>query len=328
MPDLAATSCVPDQYTISLSGLGVTVMPTKTLTTYAKVTTSSGSPKSGVHVDLALTVVPENGDPILASNVGSISPNGGSTDGNGRLDFTFMAPQAGGLHTITATCVGCTNNPVAGTIRVPGCTVSDLTPIADLSALAGETPEQTQLTRQLEGGMDGYSLLSTSTQQAEQCLAGRINTVVGPPSTSGYQVTSTIRTLAYQEHLWEVWDKFWELKRKVDKDPSIQQRCQTLITKVEGEMGFRLTQDPTDKNESCNTALGRAHCVRYEPATDDPKHVAKIAFDIPPMTVKKFELVLWLNQMIDSTVQKEANTCGLNWGGTLDSPDPIHFLLR
>ena len=36
MPDPTATSCVPEQYTISLSGLGVDVMPNKTLAAYAR----------------------------------------------------------------------------------------------------------------------------------------------------------------------------------------------------------------------------------------------------------------------------------------------------
>ncbi len=199
-----------------------------------------------------------------------------------------------------------------------------MTPIADLSALAGETPEQTLLTQQLENGMDGYSLLSTATKAAEQCLAGRINTVVGPPSTSGYQVTSTIRTPAYQKHLKDVWDKFWELKGKVASDPTIQQRCQTLISKVEGEIGFSLTQDPA--NDACTTS-GRRHCIRYGPAEADPKHTQNIAFDIPLPTVFKFKARLNL-QAPPQTVSQEANTCGLTWGGTFSSPDRIHFLLQ
>jgi hypothetical protein len=322
VPDSAGTSCIQEQYTIALSGLGVDVMPTKTLTTaYAKVTTSDGKSKSGAHVDLTLTVVPEVAGQLPVTYTGSLSTYAGSTGSDGRLTFEFRAPSAGGTHTITATCTNCTNQET-GTIKVPGCTVSDLTDVKKLSELEGETPEQTQLTLDLDNGMNGYSLLSPATQVAEQCLAGRVNTVVGSPSTSGYKVTSTIRTYAYQKHLWEVWDKFKELKGKVANDPSIQQSCQTLITKVEGEMGLRLTQNP--KIDDCT--LGRAHCVRYEPATDDPKHVAKIAFDIPLPTVEAFERRL--RRPPPSTVQQEANTCGLNWGGTFSSPDRIHFLLR
>lgn len=294
-------------------------MPTKTRAAYAQVNTSAGSPKSGIPVSMALTVVPENGAPIRAEYVGGISPNGGSTGADGRLNFTFTAPVAGGVHTITASCDKCTNQAI-DTIRVPGCPVKELTEIDKLSELARETQEQANLTKQLDEGMDGYSLLSKTTQAAEQCLAKRVTEVVG--TNSGYKVTSTIRTFAYQRHLWEIWDKFWDLRSRATDDPSIQERCRTLITKVEGQMGFRLIQNP--KKDDCT--LDHAHCIRYEPATDDPKHVAKTAFDIPLPTVEAFERRL--RRPPPSTVQKEANTCGLNWGGTFGNPDRIHFLLR
>lgn len=221
MPDLAATSCVPDQYTISLSGLGVTVMPTKTLTTYAKVTTSSGSPKSGVHVDLALTVVPENGDPILASNVGSISPNGGSTDGNGRLDFTFMAPQAGGLHTITATCVGCTNNPVTGTIRVPGCLIPPLTVLTDPVAIDFEN-----------GNRWRRDLLTPAFQEHLKCVEDGIDAVT--KTTGSYTGTSAYRPYQYQQHLYEIVQKNTKLyPGYMTSHPE----CKALRDEITREMG-------------------------------------------------------------------------------------------
>lgn len=62
-------------------------MPNQTRTAYAQVTKSDGSAKSGAQVTLVLTVVPENGAPIRAEHVGSVSPNGGSTDTNGKLSF-------------------------------------------------------------------------------------------------------------------------------------------------------------------------------------------------------------------------------------------------
>lgn len=338
-PDLSATSCVPEQYTISLVGLGGEVMPTKTLTTaYAEVTPIvAGTSRSGVQVNLKLEVVPEedgNNHAVgqhIAPHEGSLTPVGrattltGTTDAEGKFRFVFYAPEAGGTHTITATCANnkCTNQDT-GKITVPGCPIDPLTDISKLSELWDKTPEEVALTQKLEGGINGYSLLTPATQAAEQCLAERVNTAVGPPSLSGYKVTSTVRTYAYQEHLWEVWDKFWELKRRVDKDTSIKQRCQMLITKVEGEMGFHLSQDPMDENDACNPTLGRAHCIRYQPAQDDPKHVKNIAFDIPPKTVMIFDRRL--KRPPPSTVQKEANSCGLTWGGTFSSADRVHFL--
>lgn len=317
----AGTACVVgEQYTIALSGLGGEVMSNATRSAYAQVTKKSdGSLKSGAQVALSLTVVSDSGSPTDPSNVGHLSLTSGLTGANGRLPFVFTAPLAGGTHTITAKCTNCTNE-ATGTIKVLGCPVGDLTDIPTLSALAGETPEQTQLTQDLEGGMDGYSLLSPATQTAEQCLADKINAT----PVSGYKVTSTVRTVAYQQHLRNVWNKFADLKSRVESDPSIQQRCQTLITKVEGEIGFRLTQDPTNENEACNTALGRAHCVRHEPAGANPKHTQNIAFDIPLTTVTGYKK--WLRQQTTpNTVGQEASTCGLAWGDSFG--DPIHFFL-
>lgn len=169
----AGTSCVPEeQYTISLQiPPPAEVVTGATKSAYAQVTRSDGTAKDGVNVDLLLTVEPENGEPVRAEHVGGISPNGGATGADGKLSFVFTAPTAGGTHTITATCTGCANVMATGTITVSGCTVDPLTEVSTLSELAGETPEQADLTKKLEDGMDGYSLLSPATQAAEQCLA-------------------------------------------------------------------------------------------------------------------------------------------------------------
>lgn len=73
---------------------------------YAQVTRSDGTPANGIHVDLALTVAPENDGQLYSAHVGAVSPNGCSTGADGRLNFAFKAQAAGGVHTITATCTG------------------------------------------------------------------------------------------------------------------------------------------------------------------------------------------------------------------------------
>lgn len=91
-------------------------------------------------------------------------------------------------------------------------------------------------------------------------------------------------------------------------------------------MWFRLTQDPSPKaklKENCNPALGRAaHCIRFQPADADPKHVAKTAFDINSDTVDAFQSKL-RRQRPRSTVAQEANTYNIKWGGLFD--DRVHF---
>ena len=327
-PDPSATRCDPEQYTISLHGLGGQVMPNQTRDAYAAVAKSDGTASAGVQVDLKLAVVPEEdgynhaAGQHTAQHEGKLLPNAASTDWEGKLHFVFKAPEAGGTHTITATCTKCTNQD-SGTIKVPGCPVEPLAEVNDLSNIWDTTDEQKQLTEQLESDMNGYSLLSDATKAGERCLADRINSVVSPPS--GYKITSTIRTPAYQKHLRNVWDKFWDLKGKVDKDPTLEQRCEVLISEVEGQMGFRLTQNPrpdAKPKADCNPALGRAHCIRFPPADADPKHVAKTAFDINSATVDAFQSKLH-KQRPRSTVAQEANACNLKWGGLFG--DRVHF---
>lgn len=223
----------------------------------------------------------------------------GTTDADGKFPFVFYAPEAGGTHTITATCANnkCINQET-GEITVPGCPVPQLTGIKKLSELWDKTQDEADLTKALENKMKGYTLLSEETRTAERCLADRINAVVYQPD---YLVTSTIRTFAYQRHLWEVWNRFWRLK---GASPSIQQRCQALIYEVEGEMGFRLEQYPRREGEPCDEAMGRAHCIITGPAKADPKHTQNIAFDISRSAVTKFRLTLWLNQLLNSCSRK------------------------
>jgi hypothetical protein len=217
-------------------------------------------------------------------------------------------------------------------------TVQETCPIADLSADPADpnglealitqydkTEDEKLLTRKLEDKFDAYSLLSQQTRDAEHCLAGRVaNELL--QDDSGYKVTSTVRTLAYQAHLLDVWNKFWELKSKVKETPTIKQMCPALIAKIEGEMGVPLNQNPTTI-KPCAGA-GRNHCIVQQPADIDPKHTKDIAFDISKTTVKKFESIL----LPPRTMVTEANACKLTWGGTFTDaygkpkPDPVHFV--
>jgi hypothetical protein len=216
---------------------------------------------------------------------------------------------------------------------VMSCPITDLTTdptdpngLNALSKYYKETAVQAQLTQSLEGGLNGYSLLSPKTQSAEQCLAGRVASEL-LQADSGYKVTATVRTLAYQAHLLAVWKKFFELQDAIKNNPAIGQQCPALIAQVEGEMGFRLTQNPTDKKSTC-TASGRNHCLVQQPSSKDPKHTQNIAFDISKATVDKFNNIL----LPPRSMTTEANACNLTWGGTFKDqngkpkPDPVHFV--
>jgi hypothetical protein len=228
--DAAGTSCIPEQYTIALSGLGGVVMPTKTRAAYAQVTTSTGAPKSGVNVDLLLTVEPENGGPVLASNVGWLTPNGGATDANGKLSFVFTAPVAGGTHTITADCPSCTNRYAQGTIRVPGC------PIPPLSAPPFTDPVATGFEN---GNRWRPDLLTADYQTKLACVQNAI-TAAGGTSTPG----SAYRPAQYQQHFYEIINTDLALIRPGYM--TAHPECQALRSQVTGEMtghGLQSGQD-------------------------------------------------------------------------------------
>lgn len=122
IPNPTWTSCILETYTISLTGLGGEVLSGATRQAYAEVKTSTGSAKSGAAVTLTITVVEaDDGHPVgqhTASHIATLTPTAGTTGADGRLNFTFTAPAAGGTHTIIASCTKCSNQ-ATGTIVVP-----------------------------------------------------------------------------------------------------------------------------------------------------------------------------------------------------------------
>lgn len=89
---------------------------------------SDGRPKSGSAIRLSLEVVANSGghDHHDANRPkGRLSSSSGTTDANGEFKFTFQAPEVSGIHTIKATCTGCSNE-ATHEIKVK---VPDLVPI-------------------------------------------------------------------------------------------------------------------------------------------------------------------------------------------------------
>lgn len=107
--------------------------------------------------------------------------------------------------------------------------------------------------------------------------------------------TSTIRTPAYQAHLKDVWDKWWE--HGFVSDPTLYQACTARRTIVENE-----------KNK---------HGISYDPI--GTSHNEGKAFDISRATVDRVPDV--------SGMLRQAPACNLRWGGDYrDSPpDAVHF---
>ncbi len=324
--DAAGTSCIPETFTIALSGLGGEVMPTKTLVAYAEVTTSDGLPKSGVQVTLELTVKPELDGQLPVTYTGTLSTYAGTTGADGRLNFVFTAPTAGGTHTITANCGGCTNNPVTGTIRVPGCLVSELKelPANDLCAQsldAGLGKDVNGKCPKLDDRLPGQM----------QCFADKIaaTNATATPSIPYAGPTATIRNTAYQGHLQDVWDKMIELNKDVNRN---NEACRPQRDKVIAEKGC-------DSSGNCDASqcTSGSHCLAYQPATYS-NHSTGTAFDVPKSTING--LLRELTQIpLAPTLQAQRiwiadwlakpAACNLYWGGNFTDPGPdyVHFQL-
>jgi hypothetical protein len=321
-PDSSQTKCIPDKYTIALSGLGGDVMPTKTRAAYAQVTTSTGSPKSGAQVTLILTVKPDNGDPILASNVGSVSPNGGSTDSYGKLSFVFTAPPEGGTHTIDAFCTGCTNY-AEGTIKVPGCSVPALTapPFNDACAEVLENLSSTQAQKDAACGA-----LTDKLKTGMACFRDKLS---GLSPAIPLKITSDIRDVAYQAHLREIWDRMQALVQ-LEGDPVKRAACADRRAEIAAEKGC----DNAGRCTSCysESATQRSHCLKGRPANPSPndaQHTQGNAFDVSEdYTITPLQDVLEARnppQTISKFLDAPTN-CNLIWGGTfITNYDPVHF---
>lgn len=218
--DAAGTSCIPEAYAISLViPPPAEVMPGASKSAYAEVTKSDGAPKGGAQVTLILTVEPEEDGQPYGAHVGSVSPNGGSTGADGRLDFRFTAPTAGGTHTVHAGCTNCTN-VAEETIRVPGCPIPPLTspPFTDPVAQGFEN-----------GNRWRSDLLTADYQTKLACVQSEITEKHGT-----YTGTSAYRPTEYQRHLYEVVQKDVVLKPSY---MAAHPECQALRNQVTREMG-------------------------------------------------------------------------------------------
>jgi hypothetical protein len=316
VPDPTKTSCVPETFTVSLHGLGIEVMPNDKLTTaYAEVTKNDGKPKSGERVDLTLTVVPEEDGynhavgQHTAPHEGSLSTLGGATDTDGKLSFVFQAPVAGGLHTITAYCANCTNK-ATGTIKVPGCSVSDLTEVKDIPP---NDPDVLPLTLELESTKGADLALLPAAQAGVTCIKNKFPSAI---------ISSGTRTIAYQQHFIDIWSKMIELNKPVNQN---NEACRPLRDKVIAEKGC-------STNFGCiGACISGSHCLRHPPAIDS-KHPKGKAFDVSDTTINGILLSLappppplTLQQettMIADWLARPA-ACNLVWGGSFQ--DRVHF---
>ena len=151
IPDSTGTSCVSEQYTLSLqTDPAQQIEPSGSARVIAKViNTLTGQPKEGVTVSIKIDVDVtsgghDHGERIPPRPKGALSPATGTTGPDGTVSFNFGAPEVSGTHTFTASCVSpaCTNE---GTARMD-VKVDGLAPIPDdptpYALVGGEADKQ------------------------------------------------------------------------------------------------------------------------------------------------------------------------------------------
>jgi len=118
VPDATQTSCVKQQYKLSLTPETATIEPGNTYTFTATVTNQDGSPPiEDVPISVKVEVDLTSGGHVHGGSTrpkGSVSPASGNT----ALSINFGATKISGTHTITATCDMCSNSPLKATIDV------------------------------------------------------------------------------------------------------------------------------------------------------------------------------------------------------------------
>lgn len=195
------------------------------------------------------------------------------------------------------------------------CPISPLTPVEDIQPNDSET---LLLTRVLESGVDGYSYLTEGMKAADQCLREKVEAL-----GINYVRTGTIRTLAYQRHLREVWDKMEQLAALTEPDQI--QACAALRAQVAAEKGC----DNAGSCSSCPPRPGaRNHCLAYPPTTsDEPPHALGIAIDVSRAMVTRLSETVVTDSSSLSDYINGVPSCNLIWGGTFVRPDSVHFQL-
>jgi hypothetical protein len=136
--------------------------------------------------------------------------------------------------------------------------------------------------------------------KGEPCLAKKLGSLEIPYAGP----TATIRTPAYQAHLGEVYDKFWQHQWLIT-DPVRYEACTAKRAIVEAEMS--------------------KHGIDYPPV--GTSHNDGKAFDISRGTVDALVSVLDRTGRDVSGLLREPPACNLGWGGDYrrSPPDYVHF---
>jgi hypothetical protein len=228
---------------------------------------------------------------------------------------------------------GCACNPPNRINSIGECTacpVDPLTtpPFSDACSKVLENINSTQAQKDAACGA-----LTDKLKTGMACFRDKLS---GISPSIPLSITSDIRSVAYQAHLREVWDKMEILVKKIAKDPALQTACATRRAEFAAEKGC--DNAGSCESKSCSAASDngqRSHCLKGRPADANPndaQHTQGNAFDVSEdYTINPLQDVLDAGnpqQDIQQFLDAPTN-CGLTWGGTFsDNYDPIHFGVR
>lgn len=250
------------------------------------------------------------------------SQNGGGPIGFGLWKRYTDCPKGGQVDDATVATPMCScpagwmfppGGPVpGGPVCVPNtCPVEPLTPIDQLQP---NGPDVLPLTQLLERTRGADLALTPETETARQCL-------IGKASGAGVTVrtTSGTRTIAYQKHFIEIWNKMMEHNNYED-DPVVWEACRSRREEIIAEKGCSSSQG------CIGACTPGSHCIRAEPATDS-RHPDGRAFDVSMDTINGLRTNLAARQPPQSISELLTSTpaCSLTWGGGFNNPDDVHF---
>ncbi|NOU01657.1 MAG: hypothetical protein HOO95_08820, partial [Gallionella sp.] len=300
-----------------------------------------------------------------------------TTSATGYANFKFVAPPVTGSHTVTAICTnplcvspqsatvniitcaagqklhpikGCMLDCPTGTYpnvsdtacvaeTAPGCSVGHIDPLpidmtdACTAALEADQPQAYRDQPSVCGA------ITSAMQQEKACLTEKMASY-----NITMQSTAEVRSIAYQAHFRDIWDKMEDLVKRTEHDTAMQVACANRRAELAAEKGCdHEGACVTNGVSDCytKTSTRRSHCFNATPAsaTGAAKHTQGVAMDIkasdvrtlrtilggfvPPKTVPEF---LRMPSSVNSTVCPAAPQ--LHWGGDwLTNPDKVHFYL-
>ena len=217
----------------------------------------------------------------------------------------------------------------AKTSCVLKCKVDKLTPFPppnDACSAALENRNSTQAQKN-----DACGTLTAAMQTGQTCLENKLAAMT--PAAIPFVRTGDIRSVAYQAHFRDIWDKMERLV-ELEADPAKHTACAARRAEIAAEKGC-------DNAGKCvgacyaPSATQRSHCFRGRPARPDPngaKHTQGNAIDVSQEATIDPLIAALTGRNPTQTIQQfldAAPNCNLKWGGTItDNVDEVHFEAR